>query len=79
MVNLDFPTRDPHLLTASGKICRRSAGSNKMVPAVLAGLGSNTKFCDAHVDDLYAVSRSCVCGVLFLGLDTTSLRATWCL
>lgn len=49
VVDLDFPTRDTKLLTASSKVCGWSAWSDEMVPAVLASLVGDAKFGDAHV------------------------------
>jgi hypothetical protein len=48
VVNLDFPARDPHLLTASGEVRGRCAWPDEMVPAMLAGLVGNAEFCNAH-------------------------------
>ena len=50
VVDLDFPARDPHLLTASGEVRGRCAWPDEMVPAMLAGLVGNAKFCNAHGD-----------------------------
>lgn len=48
VVDLDFPARDTHLLTASSEICGGSTWSCEMVPAMLASLGGDAKFCNAH-------------------------------
>ena len=48
VVDLDFPARDPHLLTASGEVRGRCAWPDEMVPAMLASLVGNAKFCNAH-------------------------------
>ena len=50
VVDLDFPARDPHLLTAGGEVRGRCAWPDEMVPAMLAGLVGNAKFCNAHGD-----------------------------
>ena len=48
VVNLDFPARDAHLLTASGQVCGWGTWSNEVVPAMLAGLVGDAEFCNAH-------------------------------
>jgi hypothetical protein len=50
VVDLHFPSRDTQLLGASSQIHGRRAWSNEMVPAMLAGLLGNAKFCNAHGD-----------------------------
>lgn len=48
VVDLDFPSGDTQLLRAGSQIHGRGAWSNKMIPAMLAGLLGDAKFCDAH-------------------------------
>jgi hypothetical protein len=48
VVDLDFPARDAHLLTAGGEVRGRCAWPDEMVPAMLAGLVGNAEFCNAH-------------------------------
>ena len=64
VVDLDFPSRDAQLLGAGGQVCGRSAWSDEMIPAMLAGLFGDAKFCDAHDEgssdvEVDTFARSC--------------------
>jgi len=53
VVDLDFPARDAHLLTASGEVRRRCAWPDEMVPAMLAWKNRYAEFGDAHGGDVF--------------------------
>jgi hypothetical protein len=64
VVDLDFPSRNTQLLGTSSQIHGRRTWSNEMVPAMLAGLLGDAKFCNAHGDglgdfDVKAFARCC--------------------
>lgn len=66
VVDLDFPARDPHLLTASGEVRRRCAWPDEMVPAMLASLVGNAKFCNAHGGGMGDVGQDALQSVVLL-------------
>ena len=78
VVDLHFPARDPHLLTASGEVRGRCARPDEMVPAMLAGLVGNAEFCNAHDGGMGDDGQDAFCKVLFfVGVHKTSLWKTW--
>lgn len=66
VVDLDFPARDPHLLTASGEVRGRCAWPDEMVPAMLASLVGNAKFCNAHGGGMGDVGQDALQSVVLL-------------
>jgi len=66
VVDLDFPARDAHLLTASGEVRRRCAWPDEMVPAMLAGLVGNAKLCNAHGGGMGDVGQDALQSVVLL-------------
>lgn len=48
VVDLDLPTRDAHLLAAGRQIRGWSTWPDEVIPAMLAALVGDAKFCDAH-------------------------------
>jgi len=66
VVDLDFPARDPHLLTASGEVRGRCTWPDEMVPAMLAGLVGNAKLCNAHGGGMGDVGQDALQSVVLL-------------
>ena len=66
VVDLEFPERDPHLLTASGEVRGRCAWPDEMVPAMLASLVGNAKFCNAHGGGMGDVGQDALQSVVLL-------------